>query len=229
MSQQFADTVAELGVQNLVFIRHANSLPIMDGGKRVEGPHDWKQRDQIRGLTPKGVAQCASSKDYLKDFRLKANLCSPARRAVDTAFYMSPKRETEANGSDIFLRMVEGLHPAGMSEECERLFEDMGYGPLRKFFEAEGGKAAFCDYAERVCAELAAKIGGPSFERDAPQGDTITMFGHAVFLNALVYVVGTAMGIAEDTEALLLDVDLGETEGIFINVAEKKISHLKIN
>lgn len=227
MSEKFAETVSELGVQNLVFIRHANSAPITEGGKRLEGPHDWKVRDQVRGLTSKGLEQCATSAAYLANFKLKANLCSPARRAVDTAFYMSPKRETAENGSDIFLRMVESLHPAGMSEECEHLFESMGYGPLRNFFSVEGGKDAFVSYAERVCLELTAKVGGPSFERDAPSGDTITMFGHAVFLNALVYVVGSALGI-EDTEKLLLDVDLGETEGIYINLKDKTISHLKV-
>ena len=228
MSQKFVETLAELGVQNLVFIRHANSGPIQEGGKRLDGPHDWKIRDQVRTLTPKGFGQCAVSAEYLKDFKLKANLCSPARRAVDTAFYMSPKRDTESNGSDVFLRMVESLHPAGMSETCEHLFESMGYGPLRNFFSVPGGKEAYCSYAELVCLELAAKIGGPSFERDAPSGDTITMFGHAVFLNALVYVVGTAMLIPE-TEALLLDIDLGETQGIYIDVANRTIKHLKVD
>ena len=74
---------------------------------------------------------------------------------------------------------------------------------------------------------MAAKIGGPTFERDAPEGDTVTMYGHAVFLNALVYVVGNAFGI-EDTESLLIDIDLGETQGIYIDVEKKAISHLKV-
>ena len=55
----------------------------------------------------------------------------------------------------------------------------------------------------------------------------MTMYGHAVFLNALVYVVGAAFGIG-DTESLLMDIDLGETQGVYIDVENKAISHLKV-
>ena len=72
---------------------------------------------------------------------------------------MSPSSKTsEENGNDIFLRMIESLHPAGMSEQCEFLFESMGYGPLRNFFEVDGGKEAYCEYGNKVCLELAAKV-----------------------------------------------------------------------
>jgi len=131
-----------------------------------------------------------------------------------------------SNG-DVFLRMIESLHPAGMSTICEDLFDSMGYGPLRKFYDVDGGKDAFLSYAERVCQEMSAKISGPSFERDAPDGDTICIYGHAVFLNAVVYAVGISLNIIE-TESLLLDIDLGETEGICIDINEKSIKHLKV-
>ena len=114
-----------------------------------------------------------------------------------------------------------------MSTVCEDLFDNMGYGPLRKFFDTDGGKDAFTEYAEKVCQEMSAKISGPSFERDAPNGDTICIYGHAVFLNAIVYTIGISLNINE-TESLLLDIDLGETEGIYINITDKSISHLKI-
>ena len=91
----------------------------------------------------------------------------------------------------------------------------------------EGGKDGFINYAERVSQEMAAKISGPSFERDAPEGDTICVYGHAVFLNAVVYVIGCSLNI-ENTESLLLDIDLGETQGIYINTTEKTIEHLKV-
>ena len=224
MSDALARALEELGVSKLVFVRHANAAPINPGEARGSQPHDWKMRDQQRGLTPKGREQCETSKQFLLPFNVKANLTSPARRASDTALNMVKPTA----GGDIFLRMVEGVHPAGMSAKCEDLFDDMGYGPLRKFFDAEGGKDAFVDYAQRVCAEMAAKIGGPSFERDAPAGDTICIFGHAVFLNAIAFTVGTSLGVA-GTEDLLLDIDLGETQGIFIDIEAKAISHLKVD
>ena len=148
-----------------MFIRHANANPIA-GENRANAPHDWKFRDQTRTLTAKGKEQCTTSRSYLSNFKVKANLTSPARRASETALNMT---EPTSSG-DIFLRMIEGLHPAGMSTICEDLFDTMGYGPLRNFFDAEGGKEGFINYAERVCQEMAAKISGPSFERDAPEG-----------------------------------------------------------
>ena len=54
---------------------------------------------------------------------------------------MTDRTETEeAKAGSIYLRMVAGVHPAGMSETCEALFETLGYGPLRVFFEAAGGE-----------------------------------------------------------------------------------------
>jgi len=223
MSETLSRTLEELGVTKLVFIRHANASPIVTGESRGEQPHDWKMRDQVRGLTAKGKEQCESSKSYLEPFAVKANLTSPARRATETALNMVKPTP----GGDIFLRMIEGIHPAGMSAKCEDLFDNLGYGPLRKFFDAEEGKDAFIDYAQRVCAEMSAKIGGPSFERDAPAGDTICVFGHAVFLNAIAFTVGTSLGVA-GTEDLLLDIDLGETQGIYIDIGAKSIVHLKV-
>ena len=223
MSDSLARALEELGVTKLVFVRHANAAPINAGESRTNQPHDWKMRDQMRGLTSKGREQCEKSKAYLDPFAVKANLTSPARRASETALNMIKPTA----GGDIFLRMIEGIHPAGMSAKCEDLFNDMGYGPLRKFFDAEGGKDAFVDYAQRVCAEMSAKIGGPSFERDAPEGDTICIFGHAVFLNAIAFTVSTSLGVA-GTESLVLDIDLGETQGIFIDIAAKSIAHIKV-
>ena len=52
---------------------------------------------------------------------------SPARRATDTAAIMTMGPE----GGDVFLRLVESLHPAGMNATCEDLFDSMGYGPVR--------------------------------------------------------------------------------------------------
>lgn len=222
-SEAFCRTCDEVGVTKIIFIRHANAAPIV-GENRANAPHDWKFRDQTRALTDKGRQQCASSKAFLEPFAVKANLTSPARRASDTALNMTKLTA----GGDVFLRLVEGIHPAGMSSTCEDLFDGMGYGPLRKFFDTPGGRDAFCDYAQRVSSEMAAKIGGPSFERDAPEGDAICVYGHAVFLNAIVYCIGMSLGIAE-TEALLLDIDLGETQGIYINTSEKTIQHLKVD
>ena len=107
----------------------------------------------------------------------------------------------------VAVRMVAGVHPAGMSEVCEHLFENMGYGPLRTFFEAEGGQNAFQAYGDAVCAELAKAVPGGA-------GDGLAVFGHAVFLNAIAYEVACSAGASDDMKRTLLDMDLGETQGI---------------
>ena len=121
---------------------------------------------------------------------------------------MTDRTETEeAKVGSVYLRMVAGVHPAGMSEVCEHLFENMGYGPLRTFFEAEGGQNAFQAYGDAVCAELAKAVPGGA-------GDGLAVFGHAVFLNAIAYEVACSAGASDDMKRTLLDMDLGETQGI---------------
>ena len=139
-------------------------------------------------------------------------LTSPARRASETAMRMTDRTETEEQKvGSVYLRMVAGVHPAGMSETCEALFETLGYGPLRVFFEAAGGEDAFQAYGDAVCAELAGAA--------VPEGPGgLAVFGHAVFLNAIAYKVAQAAGASEAMRAALLDMDLGETEGIRIDL-----------
>ena len=145
MAERFLGVCKEQDINRLLFVRHANAKPIDGVGRRAEDGsvvHDWKFRDQTRGLSPKGVEQCEKNKELLEGFAIKANLTSPARRASDTAARMtiSNSSQQEEKGGEVFLRMVESLHPAGMSTTCEDLFDTMGYGPLRKFHDAPEGK-----------------------------------------------------------------------------------------
>ena len=127
MADSFVTACSELGVTKILLIRHANSNPIKGDNRSSSTPHDWKFRDQTRTLSALGKEQCSISREYLRGISIKANLVSPARRATDTAALMT----MDPNGGDIFLRMIEGLHPAGMSAVCEDLFDELGYGPVR--------------------------------------------------------------------------------------------------
>ena len=76
----------------------------------------------------------------------------------------------------------------------------------------DGGKAAFEEYAEIVAGEmvgLAGKMAGVP-------GSTISLFGHAVFLNAAAMMLIKAWNADEATIQKLTDLDLGEAEGIVI-------------
>lgn len=229
MADKFVACCREQDINRLLFIRHANAMPLSGAARRADDGsvvHDWKFRDQTRGLSPKGVEQCAANRHIIEGIAIKANLTSPARRATDTAARMtiSESSQREEKGGDVFLRMVESLHPAGMSTICEDLFDTMGYGPLRKFFEAPDGKEAFLAYGQQVAAELSAKAGGPAMSA-IDSGDSFAMYGHAVFLNAVCYSIAAEVGI-EDLD-FLLDVDLGEAEAIYMDLGAKTIKHLK--
>ena len=52
--------------------------------------------------------------------------------------------------------------------------------------------------------------------------DTIAVFGHAVFLNAVSVAVGEAMGIGK-TEELVAALELGEAQGIMCDAKAQTI------
>ena len=53
----------------------------------------------------------------------------------------------------------------------------------------------------------------------AGEGGGLAVFGHAVFLNAIAYKVSQAAGASDDAKAALLDMDLGETQGIRVSMS----------
>jgi broad specificity phosphatase PhoE len=240
MADELVAKCREAGLTHFLFVRHANAAPLESSAPvRTDQPHDWRISDQRRVLTPKGHGQCeAAGEAWFSALPVRALLVSPARRASDTAVRMSAHIETEEKKAEsLYLRMVEGVHPAGMNEACEIMFETRGYGPLRGFFDAtygeEGavGRDAFSEYAAKVNAEMAAIIKGPSFTTetaDATGSTCLAVFGHAVFLNAIAFQVAVAAGAAEAAQDALLDMDLGETEGILVNLVEGTIEHKKV-
>ena len=141
---------------------------------------------------------------------------------------MTAAFETEEQKQEtLYLRMVESVHPAGMSETCESLFETRGYGPLSSFFQVEGGEAAFLDYGEQVCREVTTTLRGPGFSEGAgDSGDCLALFGHAVFLNAIAFIIACAAGATKSDQDMLLELDLGETQGILINLGDGSMQHM---
>ena len=53
-------------------------------------------------------------------------------------------------------------------------------------------------------------------------GDTVAVFGHAVFLNAVAVAVGEAMRIGE-AEKMVAELELDEATGIMCDSAAKTI------
>jgi hypothetical protein len=72
-------------------------------------------------------------------------------------------------------------------------------------------------------------MSGPAFATTSGEGDgtCIALFGHAVFLNAIAYKVAQAAGSSDDMKKFLLSMDLGETQGIWIDLATGECEHKK--
>ena len=77
----------------------------------------------------------------------------------------------------------------------------------------EGGEAAFAEYAEIVAGELQALAN----KMVSTPGSTLSLFGHAVFLNAVAMMLCSKVWNADEaTMNKLKDLDLGEAEGIVL-------------
>ena len=59
------------------------------------------------------------------------------------------------------------------------------------------------------------------------EGDTVAVFGHAVFLNAVAIAVSEAMAIP-DAEASVAVLELGEAEGIMCDAGQRSIHLCKV-
>uniref|UniRef100_A0A7S2HF34 Phosphoglycerate mutase (2,3-diphosphoglycerate-dependent) n=1 Tax=Haptolina brevifila TaxID=156173 RepID=A0A7S2HF34_9EUKA len=121
------------------------------------------------------------------------------------------------------------LHPARSgTPQCEKMFDKLGYGTLNTYFtdaSVEGcehqGRPLFRGYMAKVTGELHTllKDGMGDFGR---RGDTVAVFGHAVFLNAVAVAVGEALAIPQ-TEETVAAIELGEAEGIMCDGSAKAI------
>jgi hypothetical protein len=85
------------------------------------------------------------------------------------------------------------------------------------------GREAFIAYSNAVCVEMLAKVSGPAIE-SISGGDAFAIFGHAVFLNAVAYLIADAWSIQNLDD--ILGLDLGEAEALVLDSESGIASHL---
>ena len=121
------------------------------------------------------------------------------------------------------------LHPSRSgTPDCEKMFDKLGYGTLNTYYAdtsvagCEGrGKAIFRHYVSKVTSELHDLISAGM--ADFPKGgDTVAVFGHAVFLNAVAIACGEAMAI-EGADPTVAGLELGEAQGILCDAAAQRV------
>jgi broad specificity phosphatase PhoE len=224
------------GITKVVLIRHANAQPrdpeaaaVEAGGICREGfpfANAWTVGDLIRGITEKGKKQAADAKSSWFDaHKLRAVICSEAVRATATKDIMA------AGSDEIFAKGGQGmltlhtLHPSRSgTPDCEKMFGKLGYGTLNTYYadtSVEGcegkGREIFRGFMDKVTGELHELISA-GIEGFPDTGDTVAVFGHAVFLNAVAVAVAEAMDI-EGADETIAEMDLGEAEGIMCDNA----------
>lgn len=220
------------GIAKVVMVRHANAAPRNPEAPAVEAgtvlkpdtpfANAWTVGDLTRGLTDKGREQASAAKVWLSAHKLKGVICSEATRATLTKDIMAPGVGTLT---------LHTLHPSRSgTPECEKMFDKLGYGTLNTYFAdrsvpgCEGrGKQIFCDYQSKVTRELHQLIKGGLAEKVlSGDGDTVAVFGHAVFLNAVAIAVSEALAIP-DAEASVAVLELGEAQGIMCDARQRSI------
>lgn len=227
------------GIVKVILIRHANAQPRDPEAAAVEAgtvlkpdtPHAnaWTVGDLTRGLTAKGEEQAHAAAAWLSTHSLKAVISSEAYRATTTKEIMTEGRFPSGAPGCLTLHT---LHPSRSgTPECEKMFDTLGYGTLRTYFadtSVEGcegrGKEIFRVYMAKVTGELEELIAAGMADIAAgSEGDTVAVFGHAVFLNAVAVAVGEAMGIA-DAEAQASELELGEAQGIVCDAKAQTVT-----
>ena len=225
--------LSQAGISKVVMIRHANAAPRDPDAAAAElgvvkpnTPHAnaWTVGDLTRALTDKGQEQAAAAKGWLDRHAVKAAIASEAIRATAT-------RDIMLKGREPFGQLtLHTLHPARSgTPECEKMFDTLGYGTLNTYYSnttvegCEGrGKAIFRNYMDKVTGELHELIseGKADFP---PEGDTVAVFGHAVFLNAVSVAIGEAMSIPNADE-VVAGMELGATQVIMCDAGAKSIT-----
>ena len=236
-AKKLGRVLADRGVKKVILIRHANAKPrdpeaaAVEAGAvlKPETPHAnaWTIGDLTRPLTDKGEEQAAAAKAaYLDSLAVRAVVASEATRAIATKDIMTGGKFPKDGSGTLTLHT---LHPSRSgTPECEKMFDKLGYGTLNTYYSdntvegCEGrGKAIFRHYVSKVTAELQGLL-AQGIANQPSEGDTVAVFGHAVFLNAVAVAVGEAMGIEQADEKVAV-LELGEAQGILCDASTQSI------
>lgn len=241
-AKAFTVSARAAGATHVLFVTHGNCLGSPNGRGSVSMPpiatgegsmlDAAKANDLERALTDRGSAQCAIARDewFGRLPMRKTMLSCPTERARSTAMHISGNGELAGSAPSAQpLLVIERLHPSGASEgptfdkavELVSSAGQRGEGHcLRELLDADGGESAFGLYAEATCEELARKFRAenekPSLDGHRERATYISVFGDSAYLAAVAHAVGTAAGIDATALEEMLDIKLGEAEGVLV-------------
>lgn len=229
------NTFLESGITKVAFIRHGNTSPA--------------SIDFERTLTEVGRTQAriagASYGTKLYPFSDEA-ICSSAPRCVETAnIFLESLAETLKQQQQQDLSMSEEpnipklslqsqLYDGTMQPEGGRLFNEIGYAPIRSYLanknldDADAAKVVLGKYVSSSLdimydlAQEGKKLMVPN-ERDI--GRTLLFFAHAVYLPSAALSLAAALDCYDGLD-LVLDTNTKEAEGYCIDIFNENVSLL---
>ena len=233
---QIRNTFLESGITKVAFIRHGNTSPA--------------SVDFERTLTEVGRTQAriagASYGTKLHPFSDEA-ICSSAPRCVETAnIFLESLAETlvqQQQQQDLSmseesnipkLSLQSQLYDGTMQPEGSRLFNEIGYAPIRSYLanknldDADAAKVVLGKYASSSLdimydlAQEGKKLVIPN-ERDI--GRTLLFFAHAVYLPSAALSLAAALDCYDGLD-LILDTNTKEAEGYCIDIFNENVSLL---
>jgi hypothetical protein len=139
------------------------------------------------------------------------------------------------------LCVCETLSPAAPPAACAELVRqkaqqrepgaDAIAPPLRTLLNADGGEAAFGNYAANACAEIAAELRRvtPPPGAKRPKETYVSIFGHAGYVHAIGHAIAAASGMEASHLDAMIDLDLRDVDGLLVPLygAGKTAIHLK--
>jgi len=229
--ETFISLAKESGVSRIAMIRHGKTAP------RPPQTHDFDRVLTEEGKQQAKLAGSTYGSELMPFFPIF--MVSPAPRTMDTANIFLEATGISVGCLDlgIHLEPVQSLYEGTMQPEGSRLFQKIGYAPLRDYLMCEDdedrktAQSVLGTYAHTVTDEIIrvleqAKQKSISANNQNAQGLTLCLVAHAIYLPAAALGVATLADCDAISIDLLLRTNTREAEGYLINLNAKTVTYL---
>lgn len=222
-NEAFRSACERAGVSKIVFLRHGKTAPKPKDGLDFDRVLTDEGRDQAR------EAGATFGQELLPFYR--SILVSPAPRTVETAQLFLQSAET-ASDRECDILPVQRLYDGSMQPEGSKLFQKIGYAPLRDYVDSQDAndrdisRQVFGAYSATAMEAIADTIlVDPGKEGDTSQS-TLWLVGHAVYLSSAALGVASLLDCNSQGIETILSANTKEAEGFLVDVENAQAVYL---
>jgi hypothetical protein len=215
----FASTLENAGIKRVAFLRHGKTAPAENG------------IDFERQLTDIGRQQASEAgASFGKEQRpfFPTMLVSPAPRTLETAqLFCEAAKESEYQFS-----CPPVLYDGTMQPEGSKLFQKIGYTPLRSYLDAqddtdrETARSILGAYAHKVAQVIIQSIENTPEREINNDATTLWIVGHAIYLPAAALGVASLLNCSEIGKEVILSTNTVEAEAYLLDTSDGSVSYL---